>query len=158
MISFIFLIPRKFIKKMKVGIFLIIILSMLGISLIVQVIIAKKFKRDVSQDLYKLAVIRLLAKRIVRIKGQNKSKVKKLAYKVLNLTEEEKLSKIADGSKTWIKYYTDTVLEIENFLDEILAVMQGPEVGEFKLMVELAWSMWMKYDGGDTLGKTEGGN
>jgi len=131
---------------------------MLGISLIVQVIIAKKFKRDVSQDLYKLAVIRLLAKRIVRIKGQNKSKVKKLAYKVLNLTEEEKLSKIADGSKTWIKYYTDTVLEIENFLDEILAVMQGPEVGEFKLMVELAWSMWMKYDGGDTLGKTEGGN
>ena len=143
---------------MKVGIFLIIILSILGISLIVQVIVAKKFKRDVSQDLYKLAVIRLLAKRIVRIKGQNKSKVKKLAYKVLDLTEEEKLSKIADGSKTWIKYYTDTVLEIENFLDEILAVMQGPEVGEFKLMVELAWSMWMKYDGGDTLGKTEGGN
>lgn len=131
---------------------------MLGISLIVHVIVAKKFKRDVSQDLYRLSVIRLLAKRIVRIKGQNKSKVKKLAYKVLNLTEEEKLSKIADGSKTWIKYYTDTVLEIENFLDEILAVMQGPEVGGFKPRVELAWSMWMKYDGGDTLGKTEGGN
>ena len=130
---------------------------MLGISLIVQVIIAKKFKRDVSQDLYKLAVIRLLAKRIVRIKGQNKSKVKKLAYKVLNLTEEEKLSKIADGSKTWIKYYTGTTLEIENFLDELLVVIQGPG-SEFKLRVELAWSMWMKYDGGDTLGKTEGGN
>ena len=131
---------------------------MLGISFIVQVIIAKKFKRDVSQDLYKLAVIRLLAKRIVRIKGQNKSKVKKLAYKVLNLTEEEKLSKIADGSKTWIKYYTDTTLEIENFLDELLAVIQGPEVGGFKSRVELAWSIWMKYDGGDTLGKTERGN
>jgi hypothetical protein len=143
---------------MKVGIFLIIILSMLGISLIVQVIIAKKFKRDVSQDLYKLAVIRLLAKRIVRIKGQNKSKVKKLAYKVLSLTEEEKLSKIADGSKTWIKYYTGTTLEIEHFLDELLAVIQGPEVNGFKSRVELAWSMWMKYDGGDTLGKTEGGN
>lgn len=131
---------------------------MLGISLIVQVIIAKKFKRDVSQDLYRLAVIRLLAKRIVRIKGQNKSKVKKLAYKVLNLTEEEKLSKIADGSKTWIKYYTGTTLEIEHFLDELLAVIQGPEVNGFKSRVELAWSMWMKYDGGDTLGKTEGGN
>ena len=131
---------------------------MLGISLIVQVIIAKKFKRDVSQDLYKLAIIRLLAKRIVRIKGQNKSKVKKLAYKVLNLTEEEKLSKIADGSKTWIKYYTGTTLEIEHFLDELLAVIQGPEVNGFKSRVELAWSMWMKYDGGDTLGKTEGGN
>ena len=130
---------------------------MLGISLIMHVIIAKKFKRDVSQDLYKLAVIRLLAKRIVRIKGQNKSKVKKLAYKILDLTEENKLSKIADGSKTWIKYYTDTTLEIENFLDELLAVIQGPG-GEFKLRVELAWSMWMKYDGGDTLGKTEGGN
>lgn len=148
---------------MKVGIFLIIILSILGISFIVQVIIAKKFKRDVSQDLYRLAVIRLLAKRIVRIKGQNKSDVKKLAYKVLSLTEEEKLSKIADGSKTWIKYYTDTTLEIENFLDEILIVIQGPvirgpAVNGFKLRVELAWSMWMKYDGGDTLGKTEGGN
>ena len=131
---------------------------MLGISLIVRVIVAKKFKRDVSQDLYRLAVIRLLAKRIVRIKGQNKSKVKKLAYKVLNLTEEEKLSKIADGSKTWIKYYTGTTLEIENFLDELLAVIQGPEVNGFKSRVELAWSMWMKYDGGDTLGKTEGGN
>ena len=107
---------------------------------------------------YRLAVIRLLAKRIVRIKGQNKSKVKKLAYKVLNLTEEEKLSKIADGSKTWIKYYTGTTLEIENFLDELLAVIQGPEVNGFKSRVELAWSMWMKYDGGDTLGKTEGGN
>ena len=130
---------------------------MLGISLIMHVIVAKKFKRDVSQDLYKLAVIRLLAKRIVRIKGQNKSKVKKLAYKILDLTEENKLSKIADGSKTWIKYYTDTTLEIENFLDELLAVIQGPG-GEFKLRVELAWSMWMKYDGGDTLGKTEGGN
>lgn len=130
---------------------------MLGISLIVHVIVAKKFKRDVSQDLYKLAVIRLLAKRIVRIKGQNKSKVKKLAYKVLSLTEEEKLSKIADGSKTWIKYYTGTTLEIENFLDELLVVIQEPG-SEFKLRVELAWSMWMKYDGGDTLGKTEGGN
>jgi len=131
---------------------------MLGISLIVQVIIAKKFKRDVSQDLYRLAVVRLLAKRIIRIKGQNKSNVKKLAYKVLDLTEESKLSKIADGSKTWTKYYTDAVPEIENFLDEILAVIQGPEVGGFKLRVELAWSMWMKYDGGDTLGKSEGGN
>ena len=130
---------------------------MLGISLIVHVIVAKKFKRDVSQDLYRLAVIRLLAKRIVRIKGQNKSKVKKLAYKVLNLTEEEKLSKIADGSKTWIKYYTGTTLEIENFLDELLAIFQGPR-SEFKSRVELAWSMWMKYDGGDTLGKTERGN
>lgn len=130
---------------------------MLGISLIVHVIVAKKFKRDVSQDLYRLAVIRLLAKRIVRIKGQNKSKVKKLAYKILDLTEENKLSKIADGSKTWTKYYTDAILEIENFLDEILAVIQGPG-SEFKLRVELAWSMWMKYDGGDTLGKTEGGN
>lgn len=131
---------------------------MLGISLIVQVIIAKKFKRDVSQDLYRLAVIRLLAKRIIQIKGRNKSNVKKLAYRVLDLTEESKLSKIADGSKTWTKYYTDAVLEIENFLDEILAVIQGPEVGGFKLRVELVWSMWMKYDGGDTLGKSEGGN
>ena len=122
---------------------------MLGISLIVQVIIAKKFKRDVSQDLYRLAVIRLLAKRIIQIKGRNKSNVKKLAYRVLDLTEESKLSKIADGSKTWTKYYTDAVLEIENFLDEILAVIQGPEVGGFKLRVELVWSMWMKYDGGD---------
>jgi hypothetical protein len=142
---------------MKVGIFLIIILSMLGISLIVQVIIAKKFKRDVSQDLYRLAVAHLLAKRVVRIKGQNKSKVKKLAYKILDLTEENKLSKIADGSKTWIKYYTDTTIEIGNFLDELLAIIKGPE-SEFKLRVELAWSIWMKYDGGDTLGKTEGGN
>ena len=131
---------------------------MLGISLIVHVMVAKKFKRDVSQDLYKLTVVRLLAKRIVRIKGQNKSKVKRLAYKILDLTEENKLSKIADGSKTWIKYYTDTVLEIENFLDELLAVIQGPGEDGFKLRVELAWSIWMKYDGGDTLGKTERGN
>ena len=131
---------------------------MLGISLIVHVIVTKKFKRDVSQDLYRLAVIRLLAKRIVRIKGQNKSNVKKLAYKILDLTEENKLSKIADGSKTWIKYYADAVLEIENFLDELLVVIQGPEVNGFKLRVELAWSIWMKYDGGDTLGKTERGN
>ena len=130
---------------------------MLGISLIVHVIVAKKFKRDVSQDLYRLAVVRLLAKRIIRIKGQNKSEVKKLAYKILDLTEENKLSKIADGSKTWIKYYTDTTIEIGNFLDELLAIIQGPG-SEFKLRVELAWSIWMKYDGGDTLGKTEGGN
>lgn len=130
---------------------------MLGISLIVHVIVAKKFKRDVSQDLYRLAVVHLLAKRVVRIKGQNKSKVKKLAYKILDLTEENKLSKIADGSKTWIKYYTDTTIEIGNFLDELLAIIKGPE-SEFKLRVELAWSIWMKYDGGDTLGKKEGGN
>ena len=130
---------------------------MLGISLIVHVIVAKKFKRDVSQDLYRLAVVRLLAKRIIRIKGQNKSNIKKLAYKILDLTEENKLSKIADGSKTWIKYYTNTTIEIGNFLDELLAIIQGPG-SEFKLRVELAWSMWMKYDGGDTLGKTEGGN
>lgn len=130
---------------------------MLGISLIVHVTVAKKFKRDVSQDLYRLAVVRLLAKRVIRIKGQNKSKVKKLAYKILDLTEENKLSKIADGSKTWIKYYTDTTIEIGNFLDELIAIIQGPENG-FKLRIELAWSIWMKYDGGDTLRKTEGGN
>lgn len=130
---------------------------MLGISSIVHVIVARKFERDVSQDLYRLAVIHLLAKRVVRIKGQNKSKVKKLAYKILNLTEENKLSKIADGSKTWIKYYTNTTKEIENFFDELLAIIQGPE-NEFKLRIELAWSIWMKYEGGDTLKKTEGGN
>lgn len=130
---------------------------MLGISLIVHVIIAKKFKRDVSWDLYRLAVVRLLAKRVVRIKGQNKSKVKKLAYKILDLTEENKLSKIADGSRAWIKYYTDTTIEIENFLDELIAIVQGSEDSGFKLRVELAWSMWMKYDGGDTLKKKEGG-
>lgn len=125
---------------------------MLGISFIVQVIVARKSKRDISQDLQRLAIMRLLAKRVVRVKGRDKEKIKKLAYNVLYLTKEEKLSNLIDDPKVWIKYYTNTAIEIGHFLDELTLVIQEPK-NEFKDRIEDAWALWMEVDGGREIGE-----
>ena len=134
---------------MKFGIFLIIILIVSSISFIVLAIITirnhKKLEENISKELQDLLTYGLLAKRIIRIKGKDKSELKKLAYKVKERTGLEKLTEVSN--KDWSNYRIEVLGLCVQFLDEVLNIIHGPDT-KFKGEIMLAWQLWMNVDKG----------
>lgn len=137
---------------MKLGLILIIVLGILSFSFIIYVVITKdnnKKEEDLGKEQQDLLVIGQLARRVIHIKGHDKSKIKKLAFQIREKTKIENLTKFTDKS-SWVAHKISTLTLATEFLDEILDIVRGPDT-RFKERLLAVWQIWMYVDKGKNI-------